>query len=54
MAFLWAALPSWFIAMCKKKNNGYIIAQKGALKIGDRVLMHGHEGIITEKRFLDW
>lgn len=38
----------------QEKNNGYIIAQKGALKIGDRVLMHGHEGIITEKRFLDW
>lgn len=38
----------------QEKDNGYIIAQKGALKIDDKVLTHGHEGIITEKRFLDW
>jgi aminomethyltransferase len=33
-------------------NNGYILAKKGALRIGDKVTMHGHEAIITEKQFL--
>lgn len=34
------------------KNNGYILARKGALKIGDHVWIHGHEAVITEKNFL--
>lgn len=36
----------------KEINNGYIIAQKGTLKNGDKVTMHGHEAIICDKRFL--
>ncbi len=34
------------------KNNGYILARKGALKKGDHIDLHGHEAIITEKCFL--
>lgn len=33
-------------------NNGTIIAAKGALKAGDKVLMHGHEAVITGTRFI--
>lgn len=36
----------------KEINNGYIIATKGTLKKGDKVSMHGHEGIITDRYFL--
>lgn len=34
------------------KNNGYLIAKKGALKAGDKVKLHGYEAVITEKNFL--
>lgn len=33
-------------------NNGTIICKKGTLKPGDRVLLHGHEAVICEPRFL--
>lgn len=33
-------------------NNGLIIADKGVLKNGDKVTMHGHEAIICDTRFL--
>lgn len=33
-------------------NIGYILAQKGALRIGDEVTMRGHKGIITAKPFI--
>ena len=36
----------------KEVNNGYILAKKGALKIGDRIRIHGHECVITEKKWL--
>lgn len=35
-----------------EKNNGIILAKKGALKVGDHVTMHGHEAVITEKVFI--
>lgn len=34
------------------QNIGYILAQKGALKAGDKVMIHGYEGVITAKTFL--
>lgn len=37
----------------KEINNGVIIAEKGALKPGDHVTLHGHVGVITGTRFLD-
>lgn len=36
----------------KETNNGTIIAKKGTLKNGDKVMMHGHEAIICDKNFL--
>lgn len=36
----------------KEQSIGYIMAKKGALKSGDKVMLHGHEAIITEKNFL--
>ena len=36
----------------KEVNNGYILAKKGALKIGDRIRIHGHDCIITKKNWL--
>lgn len=33
-------------------NNGIIIANKGTLKNGDKVTIHGHEAIICDKRFV--
>lgn len=35
-----------------EQNIGYILADKGALKIGDKVMIHGYEGVITDKVFL--
>ncbi len=32
-------------------NIGYILAKRGALKIGDHIMIHGHEAVITEKDF---
>ena len=36
----------------KDQGIGYILAKKGALKIGDKVSLHGHEAIICERYFL--
>lgn len=36
----------------KEVNNGYILAQKNKLKIGDKIEIHGHEAVITEKNWL--
>ena len=36
----------------KEVNNGYILAKKGTLKIGDRIRIHGHDCIITKKNWL--
>ena len=36
----------------KEVNNGYILAQKDKLKIGDKIDIHGHEAVITEKNWL--
>ncbi|MCL1895543.1 MAG: aminomethyltransferase family protein [Clostridiales bacterium] len=33
----------------KEANNGYIMAKKGVLKTGDRIKIHGHDVVITEK-----
>lgn len=33
-------------------NNGTIICKKGALKPGDKVLLHGHEAVICVPKFL--
>lgn len=35
----------------KDTNIGYILARKGALKVGDRVKLRRHEGVITENVF---
>lgn len=34
------------------KNNGYILAKKDVLKIGDHVNIHGYDAVITETNFL--
>jgi len=36
----------------KEINNGYIFAKKGVLKPGDKVLLHGHEAVICEPKFI--
>ena len=36
----------------KETNIGYIFAKKGALKPGDKIMIHGYEAMITEKRFM--
>ena len=36
----------------KEVNNGYILAKKGALKVGDKVKIHGFDRVITEKNWL--
>ncbi len=33
-------------------NNGYLLAKKGCLKIGDHVNIHGYDAIITEKNWM--
>lgn len=33
-------------------NNGTIICRKGALKAGDKILIHGHEAVICSPKFL--
>lgn len=33
-------------------NNGYIFAKKGALKPGDKVMIHGHQAVICAPKFL--
>lgn len=34
------------------KNNGYLLAKKGALKVGDKIMLHGYEAVITGRNFL--
>ena len=36
----------------KEVNNGYILAKKGALKVGDKMKIHGYDCVITEKNWL--
>lgn len=36
----------------KEINNGTIICKKGALKPGDKVLLHGHEAVICAPKFI--
>ena len=36
----------------KEVNNGYILAQKGKLKVGDHITIHGYPCVITEKNWL--
>ncbi len=36
----------------KDINIGYILAKKGALKVGDRIKIHGYDAEITERYFL--
>lgn len=36
----------------KEVGIGYIFGQKGALKPGDKVLLHGHEAIICDTKFI--
>lgn len=36
----------------KDTNNGTIICKKGVLKPGDKVLLHGHEAVICQPKFL--
>lgn len=35
----------------KEVNNSYIPAKKGALKVGDRIKIHGYDCVITEKNW---
>ena len=36
----------------KNVNNGYILAKKGKLHIGDRIRIHGYDCVITERNWL--
>ena len=36
----------------KDTNIGYIFAKTGTLKPGDKVMLHGHEAVICEKKFI--
>lgn len=36
----------------KEVNNGYILAEKGKLHIGDRIKIHGYDAVITEKKWM--
>jgi len=36
----------------KEVNNGYILAQKGKLAVGDRLKIHGYDVVITEKKWI--
>lgn len=36
----------------KDVNNGYILAQKGVLKMGDKLKIHGYDAIITDKKWM--
>ena len=37
---------------CNEINNGSIICKKGALKPGDKVMLHGHEAVICSPKFI--
>lgn len=36
----------------REVNNGYILAEKGKLHIGDKIKIHGYDAVITEKNWL--
>lgn len=36
----------------REVNNGYILAKAGALRVGDRIKIHGFDAVICEKRWL--
>lgn len=36
----------------KEVNNGYILAKKGKLHVGDHIQIHGYDAVITEKNWL--
>jgi len=36
----------------KEVNNGYILAKKGALKVGDKLKIHGYDVVITQPKWL--
>lgn len=36
----------------REVNNGYILAKKGKLHIGDKINIHGYDAVITEKNWL--
>lgn len=36
----------------KDVNNGYILARKGALKVGDTLKIHGYDCVITERKWM--
>lgn len=36
----------------KEVNNGYILAKKDKLHVGDKIKIHGHDAVITEKNWL--
>ena len=36
----------------KEVNNGYILAKKGKLHVGDQIRIHGYDAVITEKNWL--
>ena len=37
----------------KEVNNGYILAQKGKLRVGDRIKIHGYDAVITTMNWLN-
>ena len=36
----------------KEVNNGYILAKKGKLRVGDHIKIHGYDAVITEKKWI--
>lgn len=36
----------------KEVNNGYILAKKDKLHVGDRIKIHGYDAVITEKKWM--
>ena len=36
----------------KEVNNGYILAKKDKLHVGDQIKIHGYDAVITEPKWL--
>ncbi len=36
----------------KEVNNGYILAKKDKLHVGDRIKIHGYDAVITEPKWV--
>ena len=36
----------------KEVNNGYILAKKDKLHVGDHIKIHGYDAVITEKKWI--